>query len=139
MTRRNIAIAAGIALLGLIGFMPFYSGADQFRPAVRSHLEQALGRKVDTGEVRFSLLTGPSVTVSEVVIHEDPSLGIEPVAYVSEMTIRPKLLMLLLGRVEISSLRLEQPSLNLSRGAQGEWNWKAFLPASQNKIGRAHV
>ncbi len=133
MTRRNIVIAAGIALLALIGYMPFYSGADQFRPAVRSRLEQALGRKVDTGEVRFSLLTGPSVTVSEVVIHEDPSLGIEPVAYVSEMTIRPKLLMLLLGRVEISSLRLEQPSLNLSRGAQGEWNWKAFLPAAQSK------
>ena len=131
MTRRSKLVVGIVAISLLVALMPFYSGADQFRPAVRAGLEQALGRKVETGPVRFSLLTGPSVSVSEVVIHEDPTRGIEPVAYVTEMTIRPKLWKLLLGRMEIASLRLDQPSLNLSRGLQGQWNWKAFLAAPQ--------
>ena len=131
MSRRGIFILSGAAVVVLIGFMPFYSGADQFRPVVRARLEEALGRKVDTGQVRFGLLTGPSVTVNDVVIHEDPARGIEPVAYVTELTVRPKLLQLLIGRLEIASLRLDKPSLNLARGAHGEGNWNSFLPSAQ--------
>ncbi len=128
MSKIKVGLFSVAILLGLIAYLPYYKGADQFRSSIQLRLESALQRKVEAGAVRFSLWTGPEVTLSDVVIHDDPKYGIEPSAYVSTMSVRPNLWKLLLGRIEIQSLRLDEPSLNLSRSGQGDWNWKAFLP-----------
>lgn len=133
MTKIKIGTIFLVTLIALVAYVPSYEGADQFRPAIQSRLEAALQRKVEAGSVRFSLWTGPAVTVSDVVIHDDPKYGIEPSAYVTTLTVRPNIWKLFLGRIEIQSLRLDEPSLNLSRGAQGDWNWKAFLPTPDAK------
>ncbi len=129
MSKGKIAALLLAAVLAVVAYAPFYQGADQFRPAIQSRLESALQRKVESGPVRFSLWSGPAITVSDVVIHDDPRFGIEPAAYVTTLTIRPNLWKLFRGQVEIKSLRLEEPSLNLARGEQGGWNWNAFLPS----------
>ena len=129
MSKTKFALLLAGVVLAVVAYAPFYNGADQFRPAIQARLEAALQRKVESGPVRFSLWSGPAITVTDVVIHEEPRFGIEPAAYVTTLTIRPTLWKLLLGQVEIKSLRLEEPSLNLSRGEQGGWNWNAFLPS----------
>ena len=129
MSRGRVAFLLLATVLAVVAYAPYYKGADQFRPAVQARLESALQRKVESGPVRFSLWSGPAITLEDVVIHDEPSFGIEPAAYVTTLIIRPNLWKLLLGQVEIKSLRLEEPSLNLSRGDQGGWNWNAFLPS----------
>jgi hypothetical protein len=80
---------------------------------------------------------GPGFAVSDVVIHEDPSFGAEPAAYVINLEIFPRFLSLLRGRLEIASMRLEEPSLNLARNAGGPWNLQHFLAKTGKNPGRA--
>ena len=85
MTAGKVAKLAGVALslLVLLGVVAPYITADQYGERLKDSLERALGRRVDLkAKVSFSLLHGPAFRVdgkdsAGVVIHEDPSLGIE--------------------------------------------------------------
>lgn len=120
------------ALLALALALPFWD-ANRFKPAIQSSLEQHLARKVEMGELRLTLLTGPGFSVSDVVIGDDPAISVEPIAYVGTLSARVSLLSLLRGKLAVSSLRLEDPSVNLTRLPDGTWNVLRLLrggPAS---------
>lgn len=132
-----------LAVIVALGGAPFLK-ADRFGPNIKAGLENALGRKVDIGAVRLHLLTGPGFSVRKVVIHERPEISAEPFAYVDDLVVRIRLLSLLSGKLEFSSLRLDKPHVNLMRQADGGWNVKALLapPPAQSaagEIGRVHV
>ena len=127
MTNARIAkltasVAALILVAGLI--IPQFK-ADRYRSRIESALEAAIGRKVSIGEVRFNLLTGPGFTVGDVTVAEDPTLGLEPIAYVGHMTATPRILSLLTGHLAFSSLTLDDAHLNLARVdlPKGEYRW----------------
>lgn len=104
--------------------------ADPYGQRLRASLERALGRKVEIrGPVRFSLVRGPSLSASDVVIHEDPSIGYEPVAYMDSVSVRPSLWALVGGRFVIASIRLEDATLNLAKSGD-TWNFTSFINRS---------
>jgi hypothetical protein len=114
------------ALVLVCGTVAPYVRADRYADRIRSGLETALGRRVELGDVRFKLFTGPGFSISKVVIHEDPAFGVEPFAYVESLEARARLLPLIAGRVEFASLRLEETSVNLTRvesPAGAAWNF----------------
>ncbi|MDP2999412.1 MAG: AsmA family protein [Bryobacterales bacterium] len=122
--RALLALVALVLVAGLAA--PFFRG-DRFAGRIRNALEEGLGRRVEIGEVRFNLFTGPGFTLSNVVIHEDPAIGIEPLAYVTEMDARVGLWSLVTGRLEFSTLRLIEPSVNLAKPEAGSWNLQPLL------------
>jgi hypothetical protein len=138
--KRALKIAG--VLLGLLlaaALVVPYVNADRYGKRLKWSLERSLGRQVDIGHVRFSLLEGPAFSVERddgpgIVIHEDPSLGIEPIAYVETMVVRPQLLPLLAGRFQIASIRLEDASINLTKSGAaseaGQWNFMSFVNRS---------
>ena len=95
---------------------------DSFRERVRGALQNSLHRKVTIGEVTLSLLTGPGFSINDVVIHEDPGAGLEPFAYVSTLDARIGISTLWTGRLQFSTLTLDEPSVNLVKPANGPWN-----------------
>jgi hypothetical protein len=102
--------------------------AERLRPRVQDSLERALHRKVEVnGKLEYKWLTGPGFEVSDVVIHEDPRLGLEPLAYVGSLEATPRWWPLLRGRIEFSTLRLNAPSVNLMRTESGDMNFRPFL------------
>src|SRR6266567_4769167 len=118
--------AAVLLLAALVAAAPHFR-ADRFRPRIQDSLERALGRKVEIGQVSFSLLTGPAFSVERVVIHDHPAIGIEPLAYVNLLTARLSLWSLLRGRVEFSSVVLDDASINLVKADWGRWNFESLL------------
>ena len=114
------------AALVILAGAPFLN-ADRFGPRIKAGLENALGRKVDTGPVHLHFLTGPGFSVRKVVIHERPEISPEPIAYVDDLVVRIRLLSLLSGKLEFSSLRLDKPHVNLMRQANGAWNIQTLL------------
>ena len=125
-------VLAGATLLTLaFGVAAPHLGGDRFRPRIQASLERALGRQVEIGQVRLSFFTGPGFSVEKVVIHDNPAIGIEPLAYVERLTARPSILALLRGRLEFSSVRLESASINLVKtgplSEPGHWNFEALL------------
>jgi hypothetical protein len=144
------ALGLAVAAAGAIGTL--YVSAGRYSDCLQGALERALGRRVEfIGPVEFSILHGPALYVEQVNIHEDPSIGIEPIAYVSGgMEVRPSLWPLLGGRFVIASIRLEDASINLTKSGPaaewGRWNFTSFIgrslmlnaPAIHVRNGRIH-
>ena len=143
-----------VGLLLVSAIIAPYIAADQYGERLRTSLERSLGRRVELkARLTFSLLHGPAFRVdgngsSGVVIHEDPAIGAEPIAYVGAMEVRPSLWRLLAGKFVISSIRLEDASINLAKSGPasewGRWNFASVvnpsvmrvLPALQVRNGR---
>jgi hypothetical protein len=134
--KRNLLLIA-VVVLALLAGAPFLR-ADRFGPRIQAGLERALGREVEIGAVRLHLLTGPGFSVRNVVIHERPEISAEPFAYVDDLVVRIRLLSLLAGKLEFSSLRLDKPHVNLMRQADGAWNVRGLLtPPASSAAGAA--
>lgn len=121
---------AGCALITLLGIVAPFLGANRYRDRIRAGLQAALGRPVELGDVHFNLFTGPGFTVSKVMIHEDPTYGAEPIAYVESLSARPRLWPLMFGRLQFQSLRLDDAIVNLTRvdaGPGAAWDFAKLL------------
>jgi hypothetical protein len=126
-----LKLAGGAVAFYLIGSLaaPVIS-ADFYGERLSTSLGRALGRKVEIrGGVHFSLWRGPGFSAGTVVVHEDPSIGIEPAAYMDSIQVRPALWPLLFGRFVIGSIRLEDATLNLAK-AGDHWNFSSFMNRS---------
>ncbi|HLH37642.1 MAG TPA: AsmA family protein [Bryobacteraceae bacterium] len=129
------AILILLALILIAGFGAPYLDADFMRPRIERALERGLGRKVEVGKVYFNLFTGPGFAVEDVTIYEDPRAGIEPFAYVGLLEARVRLTGLLSHRLEFSSLRLGDASINLVKTGEGPWNFQFLLSSAPATAG----
>jgi uncharacterized protein involved in outer membrane biogenesis len=121
-------IAAALALLAASAIAVPYLGADGFAAPIKAAMEQALGRKVDiNGRVRFQLVPRPGFSMADVVIHENPKLGVEPFAYVIQLNVSLALSSLWNRRIEFARLQLVEPSINLMKVPDGPWNVQSLL------------
>ena len=128
-------LGALVVLLLVVGFGAPFLNADQYAARLRNSLSRALGRQVDLPEgVKFNLFKGPGFSADKVVIHEDPAIGMEPIAYVDSVDVRPSIWSLLGGRFVVSSIRLEGATINLTKSGPasgaGRWNFLSFVNRS---------
>jgi hypothetical protein len=70
------------------------------------------------------------------VIHENPAVGIEPFANVPELQASVRLSSLWTGRLEFSTVRFVEPSINLVKPDRGAWNLAPLVAgaASQTTV-----
>lgn len=130
---RRIIIYTLLAVLAA-GLVAPYLSADYFHHRIREALERGFGRKVEVGAVHYNLLTGPGFTVEGVTISDDPSMGIEPMAYIGSMEARVRLTSLWSGQLEFSSLRLSDDiTINLVKPESGPWNFQLLLQQTEGK------
>src|SRR5271170_453788 len=116
-----------LALVAAVGITARFLQVDFVRPPIERALGRALGRKVEIDEAHFNLFTGPGFTLSRVTIHEDPRAGVEPFAYVETLDARVRLLSLFSRKLEFSTLRLGEASVNLVKTEAGPWNFQYLL------------
>jgi hypothetical protein len=119
-------IVRGVALFVLVvlvaGFAAPYIDAGAFRARVQVALESALGRPVHIGDVHYSLFTGPGFQVDNVLIDDEPRAGIEPFVHVASLKASIRLASLFGGKLAFSTLRLDEPTVNLVRPDSDVWN-----------------
>lgn len=126
--RRVAWTAAGLAALtALAGFVVPEIDAGRMRQPLATALKETLGRDVEFGEVRYQVFPTPGLSAKDLVIAEDPAFGLEPVAYVGEFQAGVSFVSLLTGRLDISSVRLVDASVNLARKEEAGWNGAALL------------
>ena len=122
--RIGIIAAVAIAVLGVA--LP-YAPVDFLKAPLERALERGLGRKVEVDAVSLTLFSGPGVSLDGVTIHDDPRAGIEPFAYANTLDARISLLGLLRGRLEFSSLHLNDATFNLVKPNDAPWNFQMLL------------
>ena len=121
---------AAVSFFLIAGFAaPFFS-ADSYGERIAKALETSLGRKVKIGKVHFNLFGGPGFTLSDVEIADHPAFGIEPIAQfplVGSLEVGLSLKSLWTGKLQLASVRLNEPIVNLVKGDAGTWNFEPLL------------
>ena len=122
--RLGVIAVVAIAALGVA--LP-YAPVDFLKAPLERALEHGLGRKVEVDAVSLTLFSGPGASLDGVTIHDDPRAGIEPFAYANTLDARISLLGLLRGRLEFSSLHLNDATFNLVKPDNEPWNFQMLL------------
>src|SRR5438067_3678688 len=131
MRKLGIAIASVMVLL-VVGALvvPRVIDINSYHDQIQSELEKKLGRQVSLGQMRLSLFP-PAFQVQNATVGEDSSFPAgQPFAKVEKLSVSVKLLPLLRKQVDIHSLELDRPHIELVRNAQGEWNFATLGTAS---------
>lgn len=122
---RKVAIIAGIligAVAAIAAAVLLLVDVNQFRGTIQSQLEQRLGRPVTLGSMGLKLIP-LSIRASDVAIGNPPGFPVKPpFVTAKELAIRVSLGPLLRKRVEVDSIRLSSPSIELVRANNGQWN-----------------
>lgn len=138
-------LAAGVAVL-LLAFLPPLINANRYQREIARSMSLSLGRPVHLDNVTFHLLPTPGLTLSNLVVSEDPAFGAEPTIRANSVEASLRLSSLWRRRVEFSTVRFVEPSVNLVRNASGRWNLANVLlhaaqvttaPTSQRRAGPA--
>src|SRR5208283_740624 len=98
-----------------------------YRKRVTDDLSRALGRGVAVSNIELKLLPRPGLVLSNFVVAEDPGYGAEPMLRAGTVTAYIRLTSLWRGRLEIGTLDLDNPSLNLVRRSDGHWNLEELV------------
>src|SRR5580700_8428232 len=106
----------GVVLLA--GLCLVRPGANRLRSRIVSSISLALGRSVDVSSVHLRFLPQPGFDLENFVVHDDPAFGAEPVLRAQEVTALLRMSSLLRGKLEIATLSLDEPSVNLVRNPE---------------------
>jgi len=127
-SRRGLAVC-GVCIIALLFLLR--PGADRLKTRIISSLGLALGRPVDAQSVQLRFLPQPGFELQNFVVRDDPAFGSEPMLRAAEVTASLRASSLLRGRLEIARLDLTEPSLNLSRSADGHWNLESLIERAE--------
>lgn len=116
-----------LAILVLLALFLIRPGAGGLKVRISRALSLAVDRQVEIGSVRLRLLPQPGFDLENFVIHDDLAFSAEPVLRAQDVVAAIRLTSLLRGHLEVSSLSLTEPSVNLVRNRQGHWNIESLL------------
>jgi AsmA protein len=99
---------------------------NKFKPTIETNISDALGRKVEVGNLSLAILSG-GVSVDNVVIADDPAFSRTPFLQAKQVTVGVALLPLIFSkRLEVSSFTVTDPQVSLLRSASGVWNFSSM-------------
>jgi uncharacterized protein involved in outer membrane biogenesis len=119
------AIIVAVVIMGVVIFLATFN-VNRYHGAIQSQLEQRLVRKVTLGDMRLNLFP-PRFSVQDLSIADDSAFGAEkPFVQTQKLDVSVKLFPLLKGSVEIDSLELQRPDVELIKNEQGVWNFSSL-------------
>lgn len=119
MSRRALIV---MVVVLLAAFLPPFVNLQRFQARIAQTISASIGRPVHFSAVHVRLVPQPAFVFRDFLISEDPAFGLEPMLRADEVTARLRLTSLWQGRLEISRLSFDAPSLNLTRNRAGRWN-----------------
>jgi uncharacterized protein involved in outer membrane biogenesis len=130
--RKKVLVGGG----GIVGLLivvllaaPFLIDVNSYKPRIAAEVKKATGRDlVLDGPISLSLLPMPSISISGVKFFNVPGSKNANMVEVKSVTVKPSLLALLMGGIEVSEVTLVEPKIVLEVNAEGKPNWE-FAPS----------
>jgi AsmA protein len=112
-----------VLLVAAALIIPHFIDVNQYHAQIQSQLQKRLDRQVSLGEMNLRLLP-LEFQVADAVIGEDKGFNTgQPFAQIEKLAVSVKLWPLLRKEVEVNSVELVRPHIELVRNAQGTWNF----------------
>jgi AsmA protein len=122
-----VIVAVVVVLLIVVAVaLPFLIDVNRFKPTLEADLSNALGRKVEIGNIQLAILSG-GVTVDNVSIADDPAFSRSPFLKAKQLTAGVELIPLIFSkRLEVRSITVTEPEVWLLRSSRGTWNFSSL-------------
>jgi AsmA protein len=122
---RTILIVVGI-LIVLVVAVPFLIPVNQFRPTIEEKASAALGRKVEVGNLSFSLISG-SISADNPSIGDDPKFSPSPFLTAKSLKVGVEILPLIFSKtLNVTGVTIDTPQVTLLHNAAGVWNYSSL-------------
>ncbi len=123
----------GIAILALIVILfvlPFLIPVNKFRPTIEQKASEALGRKVNVGNLSLSLLRG-SLGMDDLSISDDPKFNSGPFLTAKNVRVGVEMMPLIFSQqVNVTEISIENPQVMMLKDPSGKWNFSSIGSSS---------
>src|ERR1700750_739025 len=114
--RRHPLIAASLTLLLVAALvLPPLINISRYQRRISASLAASLGHPVEISGITLQLLRRPGVHIASFVVDSTAGYSAEPILQCSSVTAAFRIISLWRGRLEITRISLDEPSLNLER------------------------
>lgn len=123
--RKRLRLGLGLAAIAIMlatVIVPPLVSISSYKSRITALMSAALGRPVRLSSVELRLFPAPGFVLTDLTVQEDPAYGAEPVLHANTVRASIRMLSLWRGRLEISSISVDEASLNVVRTAEGQWN-----------------
>ena len=131
-TRKRLLIGvSGVVGLVIVAALvaPFLIDVNSYKPMILAEVKKATGRDlVIDGPIGLSILPTPKVSVAGVKFANVAGAKNPQMVEIKSVTVKPSVLALLGGNIEVSEVTLVEPKIVLEINAQGKPNWE-FTPS----------
>ena len=115
-----------VAIIVVLLILPFFIPVNKFRPEIEQKASEALGRKVQLGNMSLSILGG-SVGVDNLSISDDPKFNSGPFVTAKELRVGVELLPLIFSKqLNVTEIKIVQPQVMLLKDPAGKWNFSSI-------------
>ncbi len=126
---RKVFVVIGVIVVIIIAAVLIFAATfnvNQYHDKIQSELQQRLGRQVSLGDMHLGIFP-LRFEVQNVSIADDPRFNAQkPFVQAQRLDVSVKLLPLLHKDVEIDTLTLQRPSVDLIKNKQGIWNFASI-------------
>lgn len=133
--RKRLLVGVGgfVALLiAALLILPWLIDVEAYKPEIMAQVKRATGRDVAIdGPIRLSLMPTPSVELDGVKFSNLAGSKNPIMVDVKSVTVKPSLLALLAGDIEVDGVTLVEPKIALEINAEGKPNWELALSAAE--------
>ena len=141
--RPLLLLIALVVLLVAALVLPPLINISRYQRQISASLAAGLGHPVEVSGITLHLLPRPGVQIANFVVDSTAGYSAEPILECSSVTAAFRITSLWRGRLEIARISLDDPSLNLERASNGQWNFASVLlqasRTQQAPTGRAVV
>src|SRR5262245_33457045 len=122
--RKKVLIGAagvlGVLIVALL-LAPLFLDLDKYKPQIAAEVKKATGRELAiSGPASLSLLPVPTVSLAGVTFQNERGSQNPTMVEVKSVTVKPALLALLGGRIDVDEVVLVEPKIVLEINAQGK-------------------
>jgi AsmA protein len=122
---RIILIVVAVLVVILI-VLPFLVPVNQFRSTIEEKASAALGRKVQVGNLSFSLLGG-SLSAENLSVGDDPKFSQSPFLTAKSLKVGVEIMPLIFSKtLNVTGITIVEPQVTLLRNAAGQWNYSSM-------------
>jgi uncharacterized protein involved in outer membrane biogenesis len=123
-----IVLLVVVVVVGLVAVVKIYLTEERVKALVIPQAETALGREVAIGDINIGLFSG--ITIKDFIIKEadGQSNFVSTKAFVLSYDLMP----LLQKKLVVSEIRLDDPTIAVSRNKQGKFNYSTLAILSES-------
>ncbi len=115
-----------VAIILILIIAPLLIPVNKFKPTIESTASDALGRKVQLGNLSLSLITG-SVGIDDVSVSDDPKFNTGPFLTAKTVKVGVELIPLIFSQqLNVTEITVIDPQVMMLKDPSGRWNFSSI-------------